>query len=308
MFSKSIDSFFYQLYSLLKVNISLIDSLRMLSSATCHNKTVSKIAENILNTIKNGYSFSRAVFLCETVTIPTLYKDLLEAGEYTGKLSDTLEFICINTNHRDKNKKEIVNALCYPFFIFFLALFGTFLLIHWKDSFFTSISFDQIMNVVIRAVAIFCGFIFLLSFYVYECIKVPKLFQFYFSLSFLQKAGFTFTRSLELCMGNCSGINQDLLYEAYADISKGVSISESFNRLHLIDEKMSVLLKLGEDSNTVPEVCREISQSILDSYETRKDKCLRLLEPLSLLIVGVYLAVLLDGIFIPYITNFGGIL
>ena len=308
IFLKSIDSFFSQLYSLLKVNISLIESLRMLSCLTTNNKNVAKIAKDILDTIKTGYSFSKSVFLCNDIIIPTVYKELLEAGEHTGKLSDVLEFICISNEQKNKNKREVLNAFCYPTFIFFIALFGSFLLIYWKDSFFTNISVSEIRFVMYRAFFIFLLFIILLGLYVYSNLKSPRLFQFYFSLAFLQKSGFTFTRALELCMGNCSGIKQDSLYDAYDEITKGGSISAAFRRLHLVDEKMSVLLQIGEESNTVPDVCRQISQSIMETHEMKKSTCLRLLEPLSLLIVGVYLAILLDGIFIPYITNFGGIL
>ena len=308
MFSKSIDNFFFQLYSLLKVDISLIESLRMLSNVTINNTFVSKIATNVLQAIRNGYSFSRSVFLCNGISISTSYRGLLEAGECTGKLTDVLEFICITNKQKEKNIKEIVNAFCYPFFIFFVVLCGTFFLIHWKGSFFTNMTIDEMRGVIYKAIFVFLFLFVLLCFYVYHNLKEPKLFQLYYSLAFLQKSGFTFTRSLELCMGNCSGVKQDLLYDAYRHITTGVSVSESFGMLKLVDKKNVVFLKLGEDSNTVPEVCKQISKSIWENYEVKKITCLRLLEPLSLLIVGFYVAILLHGIFVPYITNFGGIL
>ncbi len=308
IYSKFTDRFFSQLNLLLKKNITIVNSLEILSSNTYQHKIISRIANKLLENIKNGYMFSESIFLVPELSLRKSDIELLSAGENTGNLIDVLDYMCLRNSKKAMHIQEIRNALCYPCIIFIATLIATIFLIKWKNYFFTSITSYEMYSVVFRATSIFLLFIVILAIYLYETLKYPKFYQLYFSLAFLQNAGFTFARSLELCIGYGSSSLNNQLFSAYNKMKKGFSITESFSTLQLATKEESLLLKLGEKSESVPMICKQIAQSILDSFEKKKNNCLRLIEPLSLLSVGVYLVILFDGIIIPYITDFGGIL
>ncbi len=303
--------FLNQLNILLESNLSVIQSLSVLSQLTgtrSKHKFFSSIADGILENIQRGYSFSQSLSLCPRVYLPNTHLTLLVASEYSSSLNQVISFICHQHATLEYSKKQIKHVLMYPIFVVITALLGTLLLIHYKDLYLTSITTDEMSYIVIKALGIFISLLFLLCVFLYYSLKIPHLYQLYYTLGFLQKAGFSFCKSLELCMGNtCHSVMHNTLNIAFNKISRGNSISVSFKETKLADEKLSLLLEVAEKSGTVEAMCNHIADSLFATYEDKKKKCLQLLEPLLLFIVGLYVIILINGIVVPYISDFGGI-
>ncbi len=299
--------FFAQLNLLLE-NVPLVQSLTVLSQVQ-NAKHIRIIALSVLENIQKGYSFSRSVFLCPYLCISSGVASLLESGERGSCIEEIISYICEQDREKNKIMHEIINAIVYPLTIIISAIIGTMLLLYWKDLYLTSISTDSILFVVIKALCFLFILLFALGLYMYFSLKIPPVFQLYYSLSVLQKAGFTFSTSLELFMNTRQANSfHTKLHNAYVKISKGYSLSFSLREEKLANNTMGILLELAEKSGAITQACSEIARRILENYERKKQQCLQLMEPFLLFIVGVYLAILLDGIMMPYITDFGGLI
>ncbi len=304
--------FLYQLNILLHHNIPLTDSMTILANMHSESKKVvkcKKIAEHILDSLKKGYGFSRSIFLCPYVSLSESNIRLLEAAEQSACITDSIAFLCLQFKRAVQIRKDIRSVVLYPLLVITMALFGTLFLLYWKSQFLTSISNKEAVSVVIRAASVLILLLLLLALYVQSALKEPTLFQLYHTLGFLQGAGFPFCTSLELFMGNasCSFVNASV-FQAYNEIRKGCLVSTAFKRCHLVDDHEAVLLEIGEKSGNITMSCMHIAEKIMATHEDKRAICLRLLEPILLFIVGIYIIILLNGIVVPYITDFGGAL
>lgn len=306
------DQFFEQLSKLLKNDIPLGQSIEILSRIKGNAKTAlgtKCIAEFVLQNLQKGFGFSHALSLCPNTNIGSNRVELLEAGECSGCLKNVLEFICTQNKQKVRAYQDIKNAAVYPAMVVLCAFAGTLVLMYWKHLFLTSLSVQTMALVIARALFVFVSGVCLISTYVFSSLKMPFTYGLYYSLGFLQKAGFSFSRSLELIMHNANrSIKSNPVLLAYTDISRGYSLSASLHDAKLADEKITALLELAEQCGTVGETCIGIAQEIETLHELKKKRCLQLIEPLLLLITGLYLLILMDGIILPYLTDFGGIL
>ncbi len=305
-------NFFNQLNLLIKNNVSLVQALTVLSGIGSKRKSIHHVRQSasaILDNLTKGYSFSKSLFLCPYLHIKKTLLSLIEAAEHSAKLQEMLDFICIQQEQKERSIQEIKSAALYPFVVVVIALSGTFALMHWKDLFLTSITNSEILSVIFRALIIFVCLTALLGLYVYKSLKTPRLFTLYYTLGFLQESGFTFKQSLELCMtSNITSIPKKNLYTLYIQVSKGNEISMSALHAKLADEHMACLLKIAQECANVGPTCSLIAKGISKKSEVAKNQCLKLMEPILLFNVGIYILILMDGILIPYLTDFGGII
>lgn len=306
------DQFFEQLYKLLKNDIPVGQAIEILSRIRGTAKNVlgtQCIAEFVLQNLQKGFGFSHSLSLCPHTNIENNKVALLEAGEHSGCLKDVIEFICMQNKQKSRTHQDIKNAAVYPAIVVICAFAGTLLLMYWKNLFLTNLTAQDMVLIIARALFAFVGGVGVVSAYVFVTLKEPFTYALYYSLGFLQSAGFTFSYSLELIMHNAhTSIKESALLLAYTDISRGYSLSASLKEAKLADEKITALLELAEHCGTVAETCTSIAQEIATLHEQKKKHCLQLIEPLLLLITGVYLLILMDGIIMPYLTDFGGII
>ncbi len=304
--------FFYQLNTLSQTNMPIVEALSILGDSERKYKGAKKsyvIAKSILESVQKGYSFSQALLFCPYIFISKGTVNLFHAAERAANLKDILVFVCKQNEKRMQIKLDIQNTMIYPLIVIAMALVGTLFLINWKDLFLINVSIETLFAVIIRALIILLLLLFLLAVFVFDSLKEHPLFQFYYALAFLQRTGFTFCKSLELFMdSHFSNISHERLSYAYNEISKGYSVSAAFTEAKLATDKMVILIGLAEKTGSISQVCSQIAQDLLVEHEKKKKKCAQLIEPLLLFIVGIYLAVLMEGIFIPYITDFGGVL
>lgn len=301
------DKFFIHFYNLLKSNLSYVEALVILRSTS--TKGIQKIASSILSQLNLGYTLTQSMNLTPNLKLSEQIKQLLQAGECTSKVLEVLDLIIRQTNVKKKNKDEIINTLMYPFFVFFLGLIGSIIFINLKKILFTGISTSLMMSVIVRALMVFFFLIFLFGIYIYHSLKQPNYFLLYYTLGFLQDSGFSFIRSFELSMGIYTQEKiRTNLYDAYKRIKEGEKISKSFDYAKLSKKEYSLIIEIGEKTGAMSNTCNQIAEDILTKYNKRKEFCIKTVEPVSLFVVSVYLMIVLNGIFVPYITNLGGIL
>ena len=104
--------FVEQLSAMIGAGIPLLRTLKSLAQETS-NKRFKNILENISSDINSGVSFSDALAKYPSV-FDSLFVDLAEAGEATGKLGLTMDQLADYMRSRAGIRGKIKSALVYP--------------------------------------------------------------------------------------------------------------------------------------------------------------------------------------------------
>ncbi|MDD5454528.1 MAG: type II secretion system F family protein, partial [Candidatus Ratteibacteria bacterium] len=118
---KNIVIFSRQLASLLKSGVPLSRSLSIISEQT-EDLRFKKLLNNIYSRIKDGESFS-AVLARYPKTFPPLYIAIIQAGESSGNLTESLFRIADYLKKQNDFLSRVRSALIYPVFMALLGIF-----------------------------------------------------------------------------------------------------------------------------------------------------------------------------------------
>ncbi|MBU4305107.1 MAG: type II secretion system F family protein [Candidatus Omnitrophica bacterium] len=114
--SKEILQFTYQLSTLLAAGLPLLEGLRNLTQDAA-NENIQKVVDDVRYRVESGGSLTEAVSM-HPQTFSAVYKALVNAGETTGNLPETLEDLTQLLEWQMDLKKKIQEAATYPVILF----------------------------------------------------------------------------------------------------------------------------------------------------------------------------------------------
>ena len=85
------------------------------------NKKLNAVLLDIINTIKSGGFFSKALGNHPKV-FPRFFKEMIIAGEKSGKLEESLKFVALQLNKDYALKKKVKSAMVYPVIVLFFMI------------------------------------------------------------------------------------------------------------------------------------------------------------------------------------------
>jgi len=109
-----------QLATLIDAGISLVMSLNILYDQV-ENPFLKKIISNIKNDIESGNSLSAAFSKYQNV-FPTLFSNMIRAGESSGSLNEILDRVADYLERIENLKRKITSSLMYPVVIVGMAI------------------------------------------------------------------------------------------------------------------------------------------------------------------------------------------
>lgn len=109
-----------QLATLIDAGISLVMSLNILYDQV-ENPFLKKIISNIKNDIEAGNSLSASFFKYQNV-FPTLFSNMIRAGESSGSLNEILDRVADYLERIENLKRKIFSSLMYPVVIVGMAI------------------------------------------------------------------------------------------------------------------------------------------------------------------------------------------
>ena len=316
--SRNTKRFLDMLIVLLEGKTTLADSLLILTSENIP-QMIQDDARFLLDSLRNGYSLSDSLRKIKekksaSLNFSEVHLSLIASAEETGALIPILRDICDDYDRRLKSRELLVSAFMYPSLVILVAICGTcFLLLYGIPLFVHNGMISE--NTVSSAIrGIVSGGVFLLlsaSFIVYAFMKIfgreSNEYVIFFTLSFLMRYGVPLSEAVTQCMYGLRNKNTErALYIIRKGISEGLPLPEAFERAGYFSGFVIGWLGIASDNGNAVEIFANLA-----SYYRNKDNRVRnivgkIIEPIVIIITGIYLLILIKAIILPILTYAGG--
>ncbi len=340
--SKDLSVFTRQLSTLIDADMPLSEGLRTLAKQvekTSFKKIISEVAE----AVEGGSLLSAAMAQYPKLFSP-FYIKLVQSGEISGKLHDSLLYLADYVERSQGINSKIRGALTYPAFILFSLLgVGLLMVIYvlpqllgifeevgavdlpittrmliWVTDFVNN-------NLILMGIMAF-GVAFI-SVYFFRTpegkdaldtmkLQIPGLgnivrnlylARIAESLSTLMKSGIPIIDSLKITadlVGNST--YRRIVLEAEESVKTGGSISAAFAKYKEIPPLFSSMINIGERTGKMDFILEHVSKFYKNESESSIEGISQIIEPFLILILGVAVAGLISSILLPIYNIVGG--
>jgi type II secretory pathway component PulF len=318
--------------------------------------SISDIAESIDNkyfmerlldikrNVELGLGFSESLKRHHDV-FPEIFINLIEVGEETGRLSESLSEIAVHLQRMEDLKNAIIRALMYPAFAFLgttgaLLFWLIYVLPQMSELF---IAMDVELPVITQALISASDFsrsywyvyIFVpLSIYVilkllsardatkYYLDKIilhipiaklivrnKLLALFAEQLRILTSAGVTIDRSLDIMISVMNNlVFSRVLEQTKKDVMLGSRISEAIKKHPDLFPNLAVrMISIGESTGNLTEQLNYLSEYFLDKLDDISEKMGKMIEPIIILLIGGMFVVIILGLLSPIYDLIAGV-
>lgn len=289
-----------------KQNLSLVESLEIMSKFQ-KKGAVEFAAKHILECLNQGLSFSGALKTCKEIEFDGLYISFVSFAEKTGHFGETCEFLYFRCKRKHENLVQIFEACLYPVFVVLLSIAAaSFLMIFGKsNNVFGDIGFsieqsERIISSCFRGcVFLFC--FFSISFFVLKNILSDnKMFESFLAADFLVRSGINLIDTFDALVsvaGIDSSLGQEFL-KIKNKILQGTEFSMAFMGLN---KKLERFFYLAQHTGGECDVFGKMAAFLKEFDEKRRKICFTLIEPIFICGTGVFLIILLSGIYVPFV-------
>lgn len=325
-----------QLAAMISAGIPVTQAMQTLATQTA-NAVLANAVKEIAQDVEGGTNLSDA-FAKHKNIFSELYCSMIAAGEMGGMLEKTLSALALQLQKDKQLKDSVKSATTYPKLIgvFAIVLLVAMLVIMvpiFQGMIPASTEINPITAAIfalsgsirtkfyIYIVAVI-GLIFLIKFLrklpffhrlwennkmklplVGELISKTILARFCRILSTLLNGGVTAVQALESA-GPTSG--SDLINEAVkkaiGDIENGRSIHESLEESGLFPPMLISMISIGEEAGTLPSMLDKVAEFFEEDVATLSKNLGTVLEPISLVVIGVVVGTMLISLYLPIFT------
>jgi len=332
--SKDISLFCKQFAAILRAGVPLVQGLNMLSQQT-ENKKLKSILSNIYEVVQKGNSLSDAMRLHEK-KLPAMLINMIEAGEVSGTLDETLETMAVHYEKDYKMKAKVKGAMTYPIVVLVIAIavvilmltavvpmfIGLFensgaplpgptkLLIGMSEGLKANglvyLLFIVIAGILIKIYlstengkAVFHRLLLQAPLVGKLQVKVftARLAR---TLGTLMRTGVDITKSINLASRTISNvIVQKGLFEVEAQVNQGKSLYEPIKALKIFPVMLENMVMLGEESGTLEDMLIKTADFYEEEVDREIQKLTSLMEPAIIVVLGGMIAFIVLSIMLP---------
>ena len=333
-----------QIATLFGASVSALKIFSLLSGEI-ENIHLRKSMIEIADDLQAGSSISKALAKHPDI-FSDFYVNMVKAGEETGKLNETFEYLA---DHLDRNYEVVSkakNALIYPIFVigvFVAVMVLMFTLIIPKISvilldsgqpvpIYTAIVFgisDFIIDygVILLVLLVIMTFVLIrylgtpdgrraMGRFKLEVPYVGDLYQkLYLSvisdnLATMILSGIPMVRAIEVTanvVGN--DIYKNILSESGVAVKSGSSLSQSLMQYEEVPSILTQVIKVGEESGELGEILKTMARFYQREVINAVDTLVSLIEPVMIVALGLGVGILLASVLIPIynIANTAGV-
>ena len=293
---------------------------------------------NISSKVKSGFKLSESIE-DHPESFDRLYCSLVRAGETSVDLGMVLEKTSDFLERKSKISQDIIGALVYPFILFSIAIIVIVLLLSFVVpeviSQFSSMNRDLpfITKSLLFLSSVFTSYIFystillsgLIGFITirsigYELFR-SKLDKFLLSVPVLKNSLIDsdlsrFTNSLSLLRSsnisiiNALEISADTISNSYLrqqvkssanKVAEGESLASSLEKIQAIPPLVTQMIENGERSGRLEEMLEKVSVYLENKFQSSTKITMNLLEPLIVVFLGMFVALIVLAILLPLI-------
>jgi len=332
---KDILHFTNQLAVMIRAGISLQDALEVIGQQS-QNRKFSSIILDLRNQIEAGQSFSQALSAHDDV-FGSLYINMVAAAEISGSLSNMLQKLAEYLDEEAATRSQIKGAMVYPIIIAVMAVSVTIFLLCFVLPRFAGIfagkehllpAPTKILMAssafvrgnwyfILPVLMVICGGIFYLTHHtaagrlwwdktklVLPIIKrlCHNLYitRSLHTMGVLTRAGVPILNTISIT----AQISGNILYKnmwlgVYEEVRQGKKIASSLNRYDLMPPNVVQMIRAGEDSGTMSDVLRDVSEFYSRELKTVIKTVTSMIEPIMIVIMGVMVGFIAMSIILP---------
>lgn len=326
-----------QLATILKAGLPLVYSLEILVEDT-QNYKLQEILVDVSKGVSEGKSLSDTLKKYPKV-FSKFYVSMIEAGEASGKLPAILTRLATYIENAEKLKRQVKAALYYPVTVicvallicFFIFIFGvrqfqeiysglnaklpflTVMLIN-AEKFISRFWFVILIMIVIIFYALKYYFQtekgqylkdeFLLKLPVVGVlIKHLSIAGFCTTLSALYSSGVSIVTSLELISGSMGNrVMEKVVLKTLKNVKEGESIAGPLRESNIFTKMSISMIASGEESGTLDLMLDETAKYYEAEVELSLKAMISLLEPIVIIFVGAFVALLIFAMGLPLLN------
>ncbi len=329
-----IATFIRQLAAMVKAGIPLFDAINDIKSQIGNN-LLKKAVSNILESIKEGLSFSSALKNYPKI-FPNIVVSGIEAGEESGALPLVLEKLALYLEDKNALRKKIASALIYPMIMSFVGFIILFYIVVYIVPVISKIfkSMHHALPVPTRII-LFISFVLshyiliilvLFAFiYIYFknyfktkkgklrldgfLLKIPALGKFIIlkevnlfsqNLSILLSSGVIISKAMRVASLNVDNVVlKNALIEAQKSMEEGYGFTAPLESSGLFPQILINMVRAGEKSGNLDEMLIIASNIIKNDIDFYVSSLTQLLEPLMIIVMGFVVGFIVIAIMLP---------
>ena len=322
---KRLASFTERLSELVSSGISIQKSLEILGRLSSSDRKLAEFCSSVGKALCGGTKFSVAVSMSPLVKAPAWYISYISVAEECGAVTEVLLHLKKLLRHESDSMEKFVSAVAYPLFVVILtALSGFFSVKFFLPEFSGLFGTDgkgaaEIQSEAMRAM-IYADIVLLAVFVLFVWLSL-RILRVSPCLSVLKTMDFLCRHDLPtLSAVNCAFAFSEkdrkisfALLSVRNELLEGEKIASCFGRCFseagfkkegmLLSENLSLCEQTGRNDGF-----KNTADYIAAKNERMEKAFLACVQPILLLLASAYITLILKTAFLPYITNFGGIL
>lgn len=323
-----------QVATLFRAQVSALRVFQLLATET-EDKILRKNLDEIADDIQGGMPLSAALAKHPEV-FSDFYVNMVKAGEESGNLSNTFQFLADYLERSYELVGKIRNALIYPVLVItvFISVMALMLIMvvpklaaiiletGKEPPVYTQITIGMsnfLVNYGFLMLGILVTFIFVIwrfanseqgkEFFARAVIEIPMvgdLFRKFYlariadNLHTMLSSGIAMVRAVEVAasvVGN--EVYAATLNQVAIDIRTGSSLSNSMARHEVIPTIMSQMVRVGEETGEVGNILETLARFYKREVDQAVDTLIGLIEPALIILLGVGVGGLLTSVLLP---------
>lgn len=329
-----------QFATLIRASISIVEATNILADQT-ESKVLKKVLAEVEIDIKGGTAFSDAVEK-HPKAFPTLFVNMVRAGELTGSLDETLDRLAIYFEKQHALKKKVQSTLTYPAVLLVVTIgVVIFLMLSIIPNF--TLMFEQfdselpmITQIVVKVSEIIQSLWWLVLIIIMVAVvsfifvyKTNKQFSYAVHVAILkmpvfgtllQKAAIArMTRTLASLFESSVPILQALdivarvvnnpviskvVLEAKGSLEGGGSLSGPLKKHWVFPPLVSQMTAIGEETGSLDFMLEKVADFYEEDVDRTVDTLRSLIEPIMIIFLAVVVGFIVLSIMIPMFSIF----
>lgn len=325
--------FFINIYTLISNNIELVKALEIALNAF-HKTEHKAVIQYLIYKISGGMPLHLAMeSLSELKIFDKITIKTMQIAGQTATLNEAFSYLIEYLGDGLKTKKALKSSMIYPLTLLVVMLSVTFFWIFFIIPTFVDSFSDMGMDVpsVTLGLLGFRSFILTHKLLIFFTIilsvivsykykdqilsRVPivktigrnlKMLRFFNSMGLMLQEKINFIEAIEFTIGLNKNKDFDAsITEIISKIKQGNSISHAFNSTTLFTEQEIAIIKSGEQVGDIASVFQIIAKTLQSDTKNIINRLQSLIQPISTIIMGLMLLIIVCSIFLPMYDQLG---
>ncbi len=321
--------FFNSFYYLYKSGLSVFEIFKSIYNSS-KNSGIKSLCAKIVRGVEQGKSLKDSMKNCFNA-LGLAYTMIIAAGEESGKLEENLSSIIKNLTRQEEIKSNLISSLTYPVSIFFLAIavglifkFFVFEIFAWQASDSGNINIMGVAFIAIIKILIIFTLIFAILFLIYKNKNIQRKI-----INFIMNTGIFGNILKNYCFSNFFSVFA-MAYESGIPASEAVELANSVVDIPEIHKKIKKSetmvqngceiatalgvtglfsgyavsqISAGEKAGELDKMLKTVARDYENRLDTSIKVILKLVGPLMLILVGIFVAVIVVNAYKAYYNS-----